>query len=124
MYRDTRAARSSLNSNLLLVDRPVLFNKRFLMKYFFGVVVLFCVSYGSDLSATPIFVYNHGYVMGELNGVDLIGVNRKIVAGKVSIGNNSFSGGNDVRDEFRSKLRLKRVRRQEMMCDLDNRLCA
>ena len=97
MYRDTRAARSSLNSNLLLAGRPVLFNERFLMKYFFCVLVLFCVSYGSGLSATPIFVYNHGYVMGELNGVELIGLNRKIVAGKVSIGNNSFSGGNDIR---------------------------
>ena len=67
------------------------------MKYFFAVLVLFCVSYGSGLSATPIFVYNHGYVMGELNRVDLIGLNRKFVAGEVSIGNNSFSGGNDVR---------------------------
>jgi hypothetical protein len=66
------------------------------MKYFFGVLVLFCVSYGSGLSATPIFVYNHGYVMGELNAVDLIGLNRKIVAGEVSIGNNSFSGGNNI----------------------------
>ena len=101
MYRDTRAAWSSLNSNLLLADRPVLFNKRFLMKYFFGVLVLFCVSYGSGLSATPIFVYNHGYVMGELNGVDFIGLNRKIVTGEVSIGNNSFGGGNDARDVFR-----------------------
>ena len=76
-------------------------NKRFLMKYFFGVLVLFCVSYGSGLSATPIFVYNHGYVMGELNGVDLIGLNRKIVTGVVSIGNNSFGGENDVRDVIR-----------------------
>ncbi len=71
------------------------------MKYFLGVLVLFCVSYGSGLSATPIFVYNHGYVMGELNGVDLIGPTRKIVTGQVSIGNNSFSDGNDVRSEFR-----------------------
>jgi hypothetical protein len=68
------------------------------MKYFFAVLVLFCVSYGSGVSATPIFVYNHGYVMGELNRVDFIGLNRKFVAGEVSIGNNSFSGGNNVRD--------------------------
>ena len=67
------------------------------MKYLFGVLVFFCVSYGSGLSATPIFVYNHGYVMGELNGVDLIGLNRKFVAGQVSIGNNSLGGGNDFR---------------------------
>jgi len=101
MNRDTRAAWSSMNSNLLLADGPVLLNKRFLMKYFFGLLVLFCVSYGSGLSATPIFVYNHGYVMGELNGIDFIGPNRKIVTGEVSIGNNSFGGGNDARNVFR-----------------------
>ena len=77
------------------------------MKYFFGALVLFCVFYGSGLSATPIFVYNHGYVMGELNRVDLIGPNRKIVTGEVSIGNNSFSGGDDVRDEFRGDYVLR-----------------
>ena len=70
------------------------------MKYFFAALMLFCLSYGSGLSATPLFVYNHGYVMGELNKVDLIGPNRRIVAGEVSIGNNSFSAGNDVRDEL------------------------
>ena len=72
------------------------------MKYF-SVLVLFCVSYGSDLSATPIFVYNHGYVLGELNAVDFIGLNRKMVTGEVSIGNNSFGGGNDVRGELPSE---------------------
>jgi hypothetical protein len=93
----TQSCHLELTAKAMYRDRPVLFNKRFLMKYFFGVLVLFCVSYGSGLSATPIFVYNHGYVMGELNRVDLIGLNRKFVAGEVSIGNNSFSGGNDVR---------------------------
>ena len=76
------------------------FDERNLMKYFFAALMLFCLSYGSGLSATPLFVYNHGYVMGELNKVDLIGPNRRIVAGEVSIGNNSFSAGNDVRDEL------------------------
>lgn len=69
------------------------------MKYFLGVLVLFCVSFGSGLSATPKFVYNHGYVLGELNGVDFIGPHRRIVAGQVSIGNNSFGDGNGVRNE-------------------------
>ena len=50
------------------------------MKYLFTALMLFCLSYGSGLSATPLFVYNHGYVMGELNKVDLIGLNRRIVA--------------------------------------------
>ena len=71
------------------------------MKYFFGVLILFGVAYGSGLSATPLFVYNHGYVLGELNGVDLIGPSRKIVVGEVSVGNNSFGGGNGIRDELR-----------------------
>jgi len=70
------------------------------MKYFFGVLILFCVSYGPGLSASPLFVYNHGYVMGELNGVDLIGPNRKIVAGEVSVGSNSFGGGNDIHGDL------------------------
>jgi hypothetical protein len=71
------------------------------MKYFFAVLMFSCLSYGSGLLATPLFVYNHGYVMGELNKVDLIGHNRRIVAGEVSIGNNSFSGRNDIRNELR-----------------------
>ena len=63
--------------------------------------MLFFVFYAADLSATQQFVYNHGYVMGELNKVDLIGPNRHVLAGEVSIGNNSFGAG----DEFRSELR-------------------
>jgi len=62
------------------------------MKFFIAVLVLFCVFYGPDLSATPVFVYNHGYVMGELTGVDLIGPTQKVVSGVVSVGNNSFGG--------------------------------
>ncbi len=72
------------------------------MKYLSTAIALFCcLIYGPGLSATPLFVYNHGYVMGELNGIDFIGPNRKIVTGEVSIGNNSFSGGNDFRGESR-----------------------
>jgi len=70
------------------------------MKYCFTALVLFCLSYAPGLSATPLFVYNHGYVMGELNKVDLIGLNRRIVAGEVSIGNNSFGASNDIRDDL------------------------
>lgn len=72
------------------------------MKYFFAALILFSAFYGPDLSATPQFVYNHGYVMGELNKVDLIGPHRRIVAGEVSIGNNSFGDGGSVRDELRA----------------------
>jgi len=72
------------------------------MKYFFGVLILLGAFYTPVLSATPLFVYNHGYVMGELNGVDLIGPSRKIVAGEVSIGNNSYGGRNAIGDELRS----------------------
>ena len=82
------------------------FDERYLMKYFFAALMLFCLSYDSGLSATPIFVYNHGYVMGELNKVDFVGLNRRIVAGEVSIGNISFSAGNDVRDELRGDYAL------------------
>ena len=70
------------------------------MKYFFAALMLFCLLYGSGLSATPLFVYNHGYVMGELNKVELIGPHRRIVAGQVSIGNNSFNAGSDFRNEL------------------------
>lgn len=45
--------------------------------------------------------------MGELNGVDFIGPNRKVVTGEVSIGNFSFSGGNNARDEFRGDYVLR-----------------
>jgi hypothetical protein len=76
------------------------------MKYFLPALMLFCLSFGSGLSATPLFVYNHGYVMGELNKVDLIGINRRIVAGEVSIGNNSFGAGNDVRNALRGDYTL------------------
>jgi hypothetical protein len=71
------------------------------MKCFFAALMFSFLSYGSGLSAAPLFVYNHGYVMGELNKVDLIGPNRRIVTGEVSIGNNSFNEGNNVRDELR-----------------------
>jgi len=70
------------------------------MKFFIAVLVLFCVFYGPDLSATPVFVYNHGYVMGELTGVDLIGPTQKVVSGVVSVGNNSFGGEIGGPDEF------------------------
>lgn len=62
------------------------------MKYFLTLVALVCFSHGADLPAAPLFVYNHGYVMGELIGVDLIGPAQKTVSGTVSIGNNSFGG--------------------------------
>ena len=64
------------------------FNERYPMKYLFTALMLFCLSYSSGSSATPLFVYNHGYVMGELNKIDLIGLNRRVVTGEVSIGNN------------------------------------
>ena len=101
MHRDARSAWSGLYSNFMLGRETGFFDERYLMKYFFAALMLFCLSYGSGLSATPLFVYNHGYVMGELNKVDLIGPNRRIVAGEVSIGNNSFSAGNDVRNVLR-----------------------
>lgn len=69
------------------------------MKYYFAVLLFFCVFHGADASATPVFVYNHGYVMGELNGIDLIGPTQRIVSGTVSIGANSFGGESDGRDE-------------------------
>jgi len=72
------------------------------MKYFFGFLVLFCVSHASNLSATPLYVYNHGYVMGELTGVELIGPAQRIVTGVVSIGNNSFGGENSGGDVLTS----------------------
>ncbi len=66
------------------------------MKYLFAALIFFCISHGSGVSAAPLYVYNHGYVMGELNKVDFIGFNRRLVAGEISIGNNSFGDGNDV----------------------------
>jgi len=62
------------------------------MKYFFGVLAFFCLSYCPGLTATPIFVYNHGYVLGELTGVGLVGPGRRVVSGAVSIGNDSYGG--------------------------------
>ena len=53
------------------------------------------MTHGSGLSAAPVFVYNHGYVMGELTGVDLIGPAQRTIAGSVSIGNNGFGGESD-----------------------------
>jgi len=69
------------------------------MKYIFAVVGFFCFSHGPDLSASPLFVYNHGYVMGELTGVDIIGPSQRVVSGKVSVGNNSFGAETDNTDE-------------------------
>jgi hypothetical protein len=71
------------------------------MKYIFAIFVFFCISFAPGLSATPLFVYNHGYVLGELNAVNFIGLNRKIVTGQVSIGNNSFGNNANSRDELR-----------------------
>jgi len=70
------------------------------MKYIFAVLVFFCFSHGPDLSAAPIFVYNHGYVMGELTGVDIIGPSQRVISGAVSVGNNSFGGEIDSPDEL------------------------
>lgn len=77
------------------------------MKYFLVVLILLGFCYGPGLSATQQFVYNHGYVLGELNGVNFIGPNRKVVTGEVSIGNFSFIGGNNARDEFRGDYVLR-----------------
>ena len=68
------------------------------MKYILGFIVFFCVSHASSLSATPLFVYNHGYVMGELTSVNLIGPAQRIVTGVVAVGNNSFGGENSGGD--------------------------
>lgn len=68
------------------------------MKYFFGVLVFFCVSHGPGLSAAPLFVYNHGYVMGELTGVDIVGPSQRVISGTVSVGNNSFGADTDGPD--------------------------
>jgi len=68
--------------------------------------MLLCLSYGAGLSAAPLFVHNHGYVMGELNKVDFIGPNRRIVAGEVSIGSNSFNADNGFNNELRQDYAL------------------
>ena len=66
------------------------------MRYVFAALMFLLLSYGPGLQATPLFVHNHGYVMGELNRVDLIGLNRRILLGEVSIGNNSFNSDSDI----------------------------
>jgi len=101
MHREARSAFSGLQFNFMLSRETSFVEQQYLMKYFFSVVILFCLSYGPGLSAAPLFVYNHGYVMGELNKVDLIGPNRRIVSGEVSIGNNSFRAGNDIGGQWR-----------------------
>lgn len=63
------------------------------MKPALVALVLLFLTYGSDLSATQLFVYNHGYVLGELNGVNFLGPNRRIITGEVSVGNNGLYGG-------------------------------
>jgi hypothetical protein len=68
------------------------------MKYIFGFLVLLYVFHASSLSATPLFVYNHGYVMGELTSVNLSGPAQRIVTGVVAVGNNSFGGENSGGD--------------------------
>ena len=62
--------------------------------------MLLCLPYSSDLSATPLFVHNHGYVLGELTGVGFAGLNQRIVTGEVSIGNSSFGGTGQFRDQL------------------------
>jgi len=71
------------------------------MKYVMTVFLLFSLLFGPDLSANSLFVYNHGYVMGELNKVDLIGPNQHVLAGEVSVGSSSFGGGNDFGNGLR-----------------------
>ena len=70
------------------------------MKSAFIALLLFCLSYSSGLWATQLFVYNHGYVLGELTGVDFLGPNRRIITGQVSIGNRGLYGGEPFRDQL------------------------
>lgn len=63
-------------------------------------LVVICILHGSGLSAAPLFVDNHGFVLGELNRVDLIGINRQLVGGEVSIGNNGPGEDDDIGDEL------------------------
>jgi len=62
--------------------------------------MLLCLPYSSNLSATPLFVYNHGYVLGELSGINFVGLNRRIVTGEISIGNGSFGPTDPFRDQL------------------------
>jgi len=64
------------------------------MKYCFAVLAFCCFSHAPDLSAAPLFVYNHGSVMGALTGLDIVGPSQRAVSGVVSVGNNSF--GDDI----------------------------
>lgn len=68
------------------------------MKYVAGLLLLFYAFNGSSLSAAPLFIDNHGYVLGELNSVDFVGLNRKVISGQVSIGNNSFTSRSDYQN--------------------------
>ncbi|MBT8354826.1 MAG: hypothetical protein KJO60_09900 [Desulfofustis sp.] len=70
------------------------------MKSVFVAFMLLCLPYSSDLSATPLFVHNHGYVLGELTGVGFAGLNQRTVTGEVSIGNSSFGGTGLIRDQL------------------------
>ncbi len=70
------------------------------MKYIIAVLVFFCFSNGPDLFASPLFVYNHGYVMGELTGVDIVGPSQRVISGTVSVGNNSFGADINSHDEL------------------------
>jgi hypothetical protein len=70
------------------------------MKSAFAALLLFCLSYSPGLWATQLFVYNHGYVLGELTGVDFIGPNRRTIIGSVSVGNSGLHGGEHFRDQL------------------------
>lgn len=72
------------------------------MKSAFASLLLFCLSYSSSLSATQLFVYNHGYVLGELNRIDFLGPNRGLITGEVSIGNRGLYGSEQYRDQLNS----------------------
>ncbi len=70
------------------------------MKTAFAALLLFCLSYSPGLWATQLFVYNHGYVLGELNGVDFIGPHRRTIIGSVSVGNSGLYGGEHFRNQL------------------------
>lgn len=73
---------------------------QYLKKTVIAALIIACLVYGAAVSATSLYVYNHGYVMGELNNIDLVGPSRLVVTGQVSIGNNSFGSRNDFRSEL------------------------
>jgi len=72
------------------------------MKSAFIALLLFCWLYSPGLSATQLFVYNHGYVLGELNRVDFTGPHRRVITGEVSIGNSGLYGGEYFQDQLNS----------------------